>query len=164
MRGREPVAMMTTVARHRDLRAVDLAHRELARRAVDGAAVRRDEARAPAQQRDVVALELRRHVGVVRGDGRADAVEQRLQRFVHEVHVAHALAQRMLAQTLARNGAGMHARAADPPVALDDRHAFAGFRGLDGRLLARGPRADHHYIEMPAGACGGIHPKLSAVA
>ena len=36
----------------------------------------RHEARAPAQQRDVIALELRRHVGVVRGDGLADAVEQ----------------------------------------------------------------------------------------
>jgi hypothetical protein len=105
---------------------------------------------------------LRGHVEVVRGDRFSDAVEQRLHRFLHEIHVAHALAQRVLAQGLARDRARVHARAADLPVALDDGHAPAGLRGLDRGLLSRGAGADHDDVVVATGHAA--HVKLSAVA
>ena len=148
--------MMMMSARTTASRAVDAAHGELV--------AARDEARAAAQQHDVIALELRRHVGVVRGDGVAHAIEQRLDRLVHEIHVPHALAQRVFAQRLARDGAGVHARAADLPVALDDGDALAGLRGLDRGLLAGGSGADHHDVEDLRGDRRHAHVKLSAVA
>ena len=76
--------------------------------------------------------------GVVRGDGLAHAVEQRLERLVHEVDAPHALAQRVFAQGLAWNRAGVHACATDLAIALDDRDTFASLGGLDGGLLTRG--------------------------
>ena len=138
VRGREPVAMTMMGAR-------TVICEPSMRRIASSCA--RDEARAAAQQLDVIALELRGHVGVVRGDGVTDAVEQRLDGLVHEIHAPHALAHRVFAQRLARDGAGVHARAADLPVAFDDGHALAGFRGLDGGLLAGGSGADHDDVE-----------------
>src|SRR4051812_39868161 len=118
---------------HAHLDTIYAAHRQL---------VSADETRAAPQQRDAVALELRRHVRVVRGDRRADAIEQRLDRLVEEIHLAHALAQRMFAQRLAGDRAPVHARAADFAVAFYDRHAPAGLRGLDRRLLPGRAGAD----------------------
>ena len=80
------------------------------------------------------------------GDGLADAVEQVLDGRVRQVHAAHALAQRVLAQCLAGDGPGVHARAAHVPVAFDNGDAFAGLGGLDRGLLARRARADDQQI------------------
>jgi hypothetical protein len=141
---------------HAGLGAVDAPHGQLVRRIFHGAPVRRDKSRATTQQFDAVALELCRHVRIVRGDGLADTVEQRLDGLVEEIHPAHALAYRMLAQRLAGNRAGVHARAADPAVSLDDGDTLAGFRGLDRRLLPGGARTDDDDVVA--------HAKLSAVA
>ena len=81
-----------------------------------------------------------------------------------QIHVPHALAQRVFAQGLAGDGAGVHARAADLPVAFDDGDALAGLRGLDRGLLAGGAGADHHDVEGLVGAGAHAHVKLSAVA
>ena len=97
-------------------------------------------------------VELRGHVGVVRGDGFAHAVEQRLDGLVHEIHAPHALAQRVFAQRLARDRAGVHAGAADLAVAFDDGDALAGLGGLDRGLLAGGSGADHDDVEVAARA------------
>ena len=115
-------------------------------------AIRIQKHAAAADQLDLVARELRLQISVLSGDDDVDAVKQRGQRRIaaqldgqRRCAALHAaIAQRLLAQRLARNRARQQAGAADLRFALDDGGAKSRLGRLNRRFLAGrpGPHAD----------------------
>jgi len=87
---------------------------------------------------DVVGAEVQVRHGDVLLDRIAGAVDAALAK-AREVHDG-------FAQCFGWNGAGVDANAADDRGALDDQHAAAQLRGLNGGALPGGAGANHHKV------------------
>ena len=110
------------------------------------------------QKADAVAAELLAHHRGLRRHHACGAVHQQLEHgllgLLHArgvEHVERALGELLeyrLAQGLGRDRAGVDGDAAEPLLALRDRHPLAELGGLDRGLLAARPGSDHEKIEL----------------